>query len=178
MRSLWMVGLNMIVGHLFGQVPTNQDCDGAIAVCQDIYFQANSFSGEGNYPNEINGFNSCLATGELNSVWYTFTVQQSGDLCFTIFPNSNLDDYDWAVFDLTNANCNDIFTGGNLEVSCNYDPLGGLSPATGPNGSTGIGFEPCIPVVVGETYMVNISNFSSSQFGYTLDFTASTAVIF
>lgn len=163
-------------GTALAQIPTNQDCDGAIPVCQDIYFQANSFSGAGNYPNEINGSLSCLFTGEFNSVWYTFTVQTSGDVCFTIIPNNSGDDYDWAVYNLTNANCEEIASDSSLEVSCNYDPLGG-NPQTGPNGMTGLGFEPCIPVQAGETYMVNLSNFTASADGYTLDFSASTAVI-
>jgi hypothetical protein len=91
------------------QVPTDQDCDGAIPVCQDVYSQTNSYSGEGNYPNEINMNSSCLGSGELNSVWYTFSVQQAGQLCFTITPNNTTEDYDWAVYDLTNNQCSDIF---------------------------------------------------------------------
>ncbi|MEM7371288.1 MAG: gliding motility-associated C-terminal domain-containing protein [Bacteroidota bacterium] len=166
----------LIGGTSLAQIPSNQDCDGSIPVCQDIYFQANSFSGSGNYPNEINGALSCLFTGEFNSVWYTFTVQTSGDVCFTIIPNNSGDDYDWAVFNLTNANCGDIATDSSLEVSCNYDPLGG-NPQTGPNGMAGLGFEPCIPVLAGETYAVNLSNFTASADGYTLDFSASSAVI-
>ncbi|MFT4903024.1 MAG: hypothetical protein ACI84S_000729, partial [Thalassomonas sp.] len=59
--------------------PTVQDCDGAIPVCQDIYKEAVSYSGEGNYPNEINSGNSCLS-GEINDAWYIFTVQTGGDL--------------------------------------------------------------------------------------------------
>jgi gliding motility-associated-like protein len=162
------------------QVPTNQDCQGAISVCQDVYVQNNSFIGSGNYPNEINGPVSCLA-GEINCVWYTFTVQTSGDLSFTLTPNGATDDYDWAVYNLSSASCADIYTNPALEVSCNFF---GLPGPTGPNGATLPNGNPnplseaVIPVVAGETYVINISNYSNSQTGYTLDFTASTAQIF
>ncbi|MEZ4938742.1 MAG: gliding motility-associated C-terminal domain-containing protein [Crocinitomicaceae bacterium] len=154
--------------------PTNQDCDGAIPVCQDVYSQANSYVGEGNYPLEIDSGPSCLGSGELNDVWYTFTVQQSGFLCFDITPNVLSEDYDWAVYNMTTNNCSDIYSNSALEVSCNYSGIGGV---TGPNNDGGTNDEPCVNVTQGETYVVNVSNFSSSQNGYTLDFTESTADI-
>ena len=155
--------------------PNNQDCLGAIPVCQSQYVQNNSFTGTGNVPNEIDNTTSCLASGELNDVWYTFTVQQSGLLNFSISPNQLTDDYDWAVYDLTNATCEDIATNPLLEVSCNYS---GASGVTGANGLTGTQNNPPIPVTAGQILVLNVSNFSSTQFGYTLDFGSSTASIF
>lgn len=155
--------------------PNNQDCLGAIPVCQSTYTQNNSYNGEGNIPNEIDNTNSCLGSGELNDVWYTFTVQQSGLLNFSITPNQMTDDYDWAVYDLTNANCEDIATNPLLEVSCNYS---GASGITGANGLAGTQNNPPIPVTAGQIFVLNVSNFSSTQFGYTLNFGASTASIF
>ncbi|PCJ89352.1 MAG: hypothetical protein COA57_02335 [Flavobacteriales bacterium] len=155
--------------------PNSQDCDGAIAVCQNVYSETTSFSGTGNIPNEINSSISCLGSGEKNDVWYVFTVQTAGNLCFTITPNVTADDYDWAVFDLTNANCSDIFNNVALEVSCNYS---GTSGATGANGNAGAQNEPCMTVNVGETYVLNVSQFTTSTNGYTLDFSSSTATIF
>ncbi len=155
--------------------PNNQDCLGAIPVCQSQYVQNNSYTGEGNIPNEIDNINSCLASGELNDVWYTFTVQQTGLLNFSITPNQMTDDYDWAVYDLTNASCEDIATNPLLEISCNYS---GVSGVTGANGLTGTQNNPPIPVTAGQILVLNVSNFSSTQFGYTLDFGNSTASIF
>ncbi|MFN0200449.1 MAG: hypothetical protein ACKVTZ_02960, partial [Bacteroidia bacterium] len=159
-----------------------QDCFNALPVCQSVFQQAQSYQGEGNNPNEINPASSCLATGENNDVWYIFTVQQAGNLCFTITPNNAGDDYDWALFDLTNASCADIFTNPALEVSCNFSANIGCGGATGANGQQagpcGGQNEPCVPVVAGQTFVLNVSNFSSSQSGYTLDFGASSAVIF
>ena len=59
-----------------------QDCVGAIAVCQNIYVQNSSFSGEGNFPNEITG--GCLIEGEVNDVWYIVQVSSPGNLNFII----------------------------------------------------------------------------------------------
>ncbi len=164
------------------QTPNNQDCGGAIPVCQEVYNQANSFSGEGNIIGEINPINSCLGVGERNCVWYTMTIQQDGLLNFTITPNNANDDYDWAVFNLTNASCADIATDASLEVSCNFSGNTGNSGITGANGlTTGLGSsqnEDPIPVLAGETYYIIVCNFNSSQSGYNLDMTASTATIF
>jgi len=155
--------------------PTVQDCLGAIAVCQNVYSEANAYSGTGNIPNEINSGPSCLGSGEKNDVWYTFTTQTAGNVCFTIVPNQASDDYDWAVYNLTSNSCSDIYNISSLEVSCNYS---GTSGNTGPNGLSGSQNEPCIPVQQGQTYVVNVSQFSTSTNGYTIDFSASTASIF
>ncbi|MCH2258833.1 MAG: proprotein convertase P-domain-containing protein, partial [Alteromonas sp.] len=155
--------------------PTVQDCEGAIPVCQNVYSETNAYSGTGNYPNEINDLSSCLGSGEKNDVWYIFTVQNSGNLCFDITPNNLSDDYDWAVYDITNNPCSDIYTDPTLEVACNFS---GTSGITGANGSGGGQNEPCIPVLAGETYVLNVSQFSTSTNGYTLDFGSSTAQIF
>ncbi|OFY26503.1 MAG: hypothetical protein A2275_10965 [Bacteroidetes bacterium RIFOXYA12_FULL_35_11] len=159
----------------------NQDCNGAIPVCQNYFCQESSFVGTGNVSGEIPTGNTCLGSGEKNDSWYIFTVQQSGNVNFTITPNSTTDDYDWAVFNLTNATCAQIPLDASLDVSCNYSSNIGCGGLTGPNGETvncDAQNEPVIPVVAGETYVVNVSNFSSSQSGYSLDFSASTAVIF
>lgn len=181
MIQKYLINIFFIIGlgHAMSQTPTNQDCLGAIPVCQNIYTQNNSFSGEGNFPNEITG--GCLENGELNDVWYTVNVVSSGNLNFSINPNNNFDDYDWAVFNLTNATCNSL-NASNL-VSCSYS---GTPGSTGPTGGTSqtsadpfdSPFNAQIPVSAGETYVINISNWSSTQNGYTLNFTNSTASIF
>ncbi|MEM9932271.1 MAG: PKD domain-containing protein [Bacteroidota bacterium] len=171
---LWLVGN---ISFLFAQLPPNQpeqDCFNAIPVCSPVFVQANSYQGEGLNPLEINPQFSCLATAERNDVWYILTIQQAGDLAFTLTPQTASDDYDWAVYNLTNNSCASIFENATLEVSCNYAKEMG---PTGPNGSLGDQFEAAIPVQVGGTYVINVSNFSGSSSGYTLDFTASTATI-
>lgn len=174
------------VFYLTAQTPTDQDCLGAIPVCQYTYYQSNSYSGEGNYPSEISTSGcpaSCMSDGEKNDVWYVFTVQTSGNLLFNITPNNSSDDYDWAVYDLTNANCSDIYSNSSLQVSCNWSATSGV---TGANGGSSLNCADAsdpndnavIPVTAGETYVLNVSNYSSTQYGYTLDFTPSSASIF
>lgn len=152
-----------------------QDCPNAIIICQDIYSQTNSYQGSGNNPNEINAGLSCLDDGEMNDVWYIFTAQQTGFVSFTISPLNPLDDYDWAVFNLTHATCSEIFVNPALEVACNFSAIPGN---TGANGNAGAPNTPTINVTAGETFVINVSNFSSTQSGYTIDFTASSVTLY
>lgn len=153
-----------------------QDCQGAIPVCDWKFQQDSPFTGSGNVPHEVNSSISCLGGGEINSVWYTFTTQSGGDVNFTIKPNNPLNDYDWAVFNLTSAACSDIFTDASLLVSCNFAAYPG---PTGANNGPLPQNMPVIPVQAQETYVLIITNFSpNNQAGYQLDFSASTAQIF
>ena len=178
--------------NLVGQVPTVQDCLGAIPVCTEVYSETISPSGAGNYPNEINSFlfgGFCCMGSEASSIWYTFTVNQTGDFGFTLTPNSIDDDYDWALFDITGKSCSDIFTDPTTQVSCNaagniecHGPTGanGMSPydiqgfgcENNPPGLNG-GFSPhnaIVPVTQGNTYVLCVSNWTQSTNGYTIDF--------
>ena len=188
MKNTILFVLLLTTTALWAQIPTDQDCLGAIPVCQDIYVQANAYSGTGNYPNEIPSGQSCpgncMNSGEKNDVWYIFTVQIGGDLGFTITPNNLGDDYDWAVYSLNQYKCQDIYGHvAQMQVSCNWSGTPGV---TGPNGNSNLscqnsgGSPYCakIPVSEGETYVINISNYTSSQSGYTLDFSGSTAQIY
>ncbi|MEL6132827.1 MAG: PKD domain-containing protein, partial [Bacteroidota bacterium] len=184
--GLWLT-IAMFPSHTWAQgtPPAESDCLGAIPVCQGAYFQPNSYVGTGAAMQEINGANSCLATGEKNGAWYIFTVQTTGQLCFDITPVNPTNDYDWAVYDLTNNTCSDIFNTPSMEVSCNYSGATNCNGVTGANGNTSgpcaSQNESCLNVTVGETYALYVSNFSSTnQSGYTLDFTVpgTTADIF
>jgi gliding motility-associated-like protein len=177
--------------NAYAQVPTNADCLGAIPVCQTVYSFNSSVHGIGNYAdipvmgsaNEDHCPGNCISAGEQNTTWFIFTTQTAGLLNFTISPVSGSDDYDWAVFNMTTNGCSDIYSGG-MQVSCNYCLNTG---STGPNGGTGYacwGPNSCsqynapIPVGANQTYVLMVDNFSSSNNGYTLDFSASSAQIF
>ncbi|NVO03720.1 MAG: gliding motility-associated C-terminal domain-containing protein [Bacteroidetes bacterium] len=184
-----------INSNLYSQVPTVQDCLGAIPICQNTYSTTNSYVGAGNYQNEINTLSSsCLSSGggENNSVWYTFTAQTTGNFSFILTPNNNNDDYDWGVYNLTNAGCADIYSNPSLEISCNsYGALtgyngptgastasGGTTNSNGPGDINGPPWNADIPVVAGGTYVIMIDNWTSSQNGYAINFGGSTATIF
>lgn len=201
----FILHLSFIVGLSLSsrsQVPTVQDCLGAIPVCQDIYTQATTYLGSGNYPNEIynnpgNCVNDCPGScldGEQNSVWYVFTVQTSGMLRMTITPFYNADDYDWAVYDITVLRCSDIYSMyPQMQKSCNawgsstFNGPTGISSAMGGtahcnhcgDGSGTSKWNADLAVTAGRTYVLIIENWGTTpQGGYTLDFSASTASIY
>jgi hypothetical protein len=175
------------------QVPTTQDCKGAVAVCDYIYQEDSTANGFGNYyeiPTGQNcGSGHCM-DGEKNSRWYVFTVVESGQLRFEITPTTSSDDYDWAVFNITTYSCDDIKLHPNWMMrSCNAAGGSGYQGATGINTLNG-GNSNCnnggftnkwnadLSVFQGETYVLVVSDWTQTPGGYTLDFTASSAVIF
>ena len=153
-----------------------QNCIDGIAVCQAGYTQTNTYLGAGTVV-ELNSTNQgCLASGELNCVWYIIQVSVSGQLALSITPSNLSNDYDFAVWNISANGCQDIYNGG-LPIACNYS---GMSGATGLSGTiTGAQWNSTITVTAGQTLALNISNFSQlNQSGYVLDFSASTASIF
>lgn len=165
-----------VSNSVFAQASSG-DCIGAIPVCQISYDVPVLNVPQDNVPNEISGILSCLATGEDNGVWYTFTVQTNGILHFNIIPYVPNDDYDWALFDLTNADCEDIKTNGALEVACNFSSSTTNNGITGANGGPNPQDEPTVNVFAGQRFVLYISNFSQSTNGYKLDFGGSTAQV-
>lgn len=177
----------------YAQIPTTQDCKGAIAVCDYIYVEDSTAAGYGNYLEIPNGGNNCpnhCMDGEHNSRWYIWTVVESGDLRFEITPQVQTDDYDWSVFDITEHSCDDVWNNvGSILSSCNAAGGAGYQGSTGVSSLNG-GTNNCnnggptnkwnadIPVVEGETYVLVVSDWTQTPGGYTLDFSASTAVIF
>ncbi|MEM6344680.1 MAG: PKD domain-containing protein [Bacteroidota bacterium] len=152
-----------------------QDCIGALPVCSPILPIPFTYQGEGLNPNEIDGTLSCLGGGEVNDVWFEILIANDGVLDFVITPVDPFDDYDWAIYDMTSASCTDIATNASLEVSCNFS---GLSGNTGPTSTSPVGgpFNAPFPVYAGESYVINVSNWSGSGSGFTLDFSLSTGL--
>lgn len=180
--GLTLMALLFCAGKAMAQAP-EQDCFNGISVCQPVYSQANSYSGEGTVE-ELDGTNQdCLGSGEKNGVWYIINVTSPGNLEFTITPNDLTDDYDFGMWDITGVGCDAIFnyatgtTNPYLPVRCNYS---GSPGATGcSNTITGAQWELGLPVNAGQTFALYISNFEdATQNGYTLDFSASTASIY
>ncbi|MFH0867465.1 MAG: hypothetical protein V1904_14830 [Bacteroidota bacterium] len=156
-----------------------QDCDGALPVCNQIYVQDLSYTDYWD-TDEIPDATTCLYTGENNSVWYIFTVQANGDFSFTL---NTTKDYDFALYNLTLiGGCDAIPT--STPVLCNYSDDYGLTGATLPVNATiprGIGWNgpatmPGIPVTAGTTYVLIVDNWTGDAAGYTLDFGTSPVV--
>lgn len=159
-----------------------QDCDGAIPVCDYTYTQANSYTGYGNEQELVVG-STCLYGGESNSVWYVFTPQTTGDMAFII---ATAKDYDWALYDLTDiGGCDNVPS--STPVLCNYSGTLGNTGTTIPTNATvprseddlGVPTMDGIPVTAGNDYALLINNYTSDANGYTLtfDISAGTADI-
>jgi hypothetical protein len=125
----------------------------------------------------LNNNQACLGAGELNSVWFRIPIASDGNLNFTIRPTEYDTDFDWVIYNLTNANCADIYTNPTLETECSFS--GNTSPLgiTGANGGPNPQDEPVIPVLAGEEYYLLVSNFSATFSGFQLDMTHSTCGI-
>ncbi len=162
-----------------------QDCYGAIPVCQSSYSQSTSFTGTGSI-NDLSPANQgCLTTGENNSVWYIVNITTPGSFTFDIIPNAATDDYDFAVWDLTDKSCADL-TAGQPPIRCNYASLANSAPGgnTGLNttsnatslGASGPSYSSSINATVGQTFLILINNASSSTSGYNLNFGGTASV--
>ena len=165
--SLFILFIFLLVLQLKAQ-PTVQDCLGAVSVCQSSFtvsqLPTNSF---GNFHPEI-GSGTCQGADNKVSYWMKVFIKSSGNLCFSITPISGGDDYNYSVFNLTNAICSDLLTNAAaLEVKCEYSTLTQAGQSTGD----------CLPVQTGETYMIYAVNYAPSTFGFSIDFSSSSAVI-
>ncbi|MFM7016892.1 MAG: T9SS type A sorting domain-containing protein, partial [Bacteroidota bacterium] len=142
------------------------------------------FLGSGNYcdyPGNTNGCStgSCIVVGERNAVWYSFGTNASGNIAFTLTPNSPVD-YDWALYDVTGQTngCSAIAAGTIAPVRCSY--WGG----TGPTGMSATGTETCdgtsgtldgwaniLATTANKQYLLFVSNYSLTTFvGYSINF--------
>ena len=161
----------------FGQ--NSADCIGAQNVCNNPNFTFSATVNNGNI-NELPGTNSvsnpalnpasanmgCLLAGENNPQWLILNVTTSGVLEFSFgaagSPNPQVGLYDWAMWPYTPTTCNDIMNNILPPVRCNWNALGagGTGIGTVPPGGSPGNFEPALPVVAGQQYVICISNFS------------------
>lgn len=165
--------------HLMTTGP-EQDCASASSVCQQSYTQSNSYSGYGN-TQEVVG--TCLTMQETNSVWYTFTVQNSGTFTFML---NTANDYDFALYDITTIGCAGVPSA--TPARCNYSSTYGSTGLTLPVsatiplsiGAAGIPTMPGLNVTAGQTFALIIDNYTGDINGYSLTFGsgAGSALIF
>jgi gliding motility-associated-like protein len=188
-RTIAILGI-AFSGTLLAQTTSTSDCDGAIQLCGGTYTETSAPTGTGNVY-EFTG--TCNANLESESMWYTFTVQDAGNLSFVLDPASDIDDYDWGLFNITNGGCAGINAqdGSSPEVECNSYGLfgsngntgistadGGSGTSNGPGDLNGPPFNADLPVAVGQTYALVVMNWTGSTNGYSIDFTQSTASIY
>lgn len=180
--------LTVVLTNGLNAQTSTSDCAGAIPLCGGIYTELSAPLGTGNVY-EFTG--TCNQNLESASLWYTFTVQEAGDLSFILDPANDVDDYDWGLFNITSGGCAGIQDGSSPEVNCNsYGSLvtngptgissanGGTGTSNGPGDVSGPPFNADLPVQVGQTYALVVMNWTGSPDGYTIDFTQSTANIY
>ncbi len=171
-----------------------QDCGLFQPICAPSFTVGNpGFSGIGNIC-DFNGANICLVNGERSSAWYEFSILSNGAVEFSIVPNDWFGapslvstDYDFAVWKTAGAGavtCSNIEAGA-IPLRCNFSGLGvtgiysssnGVSPLAYPG--FGAAFQSKINVVAGEKYALVISNYTVSNSGFNLNFSATSPIAY
>lgn len=171
MQKRFFFLLVLFVSCLNAQV--SNDCTTATPICRNtpITGGVNGFGID-----DFGGASSsgCLeetATGviESNSAWYTFKTNASGQLGFNIGHDS-LEDWDFALY--LAEDCADL----GDPIRCNFfdnsDENQFIGVGEDPTGATtSLQYEDWLTVTSGETYYLLINNFSSSDSGFTIQFT-------
>jgi gliding motility-associated-like protein len=174
-RKLAVLGLGLI---LWAQSLPESDCINAIPVCQQTYTYTNSPPDFGQTQELTN--NTCLLNNEQKTVWFIFTVQQSGTFGFTV--NTSYD-YDFALWDITNSSC--AIVGNTAPIRCNFSADNGATGLDANNPQAGslswdASQPPIMPglnVTAGQTFVLLLDNYTRDQTGFTITFSG-TAQIF
>lgn len=168
-----------------------QDCASPILVCQANNFIPNpgfqAFGAVCDFPSGIN----CLASGERGSCWFLINVATAGEVQFDIVPNDwtgfSSTDYDFAIWRLqannvcdgnnTNGVCCTEIAAGAAPDECDYSALGVTGcygaaddiapPAYAPFYNTA--YQNAPTALAGYQYVINVSNFSNSTAGFSLN---------
>ena len=167
-----------------------QECSYPNPVCnQNISIGDPGYAGYGNICDFSSSY--CLASGERGSAFYEINISSNGTLDFDIVPNdwpgapsTASTDYDFAVWKTAGSGavtCAQIAAGTGSPVRCNYDAKGvtgcystGNAPAAYPGFNTS--YETGIAVSAGETYLLEVSNFSNSTSGFSLNFSSGSPI--
>src|ERR1700761_7585345 len=167
--------------------PEQTACN-AIPLCGGKFFNPYSYQGTG--PGVDLRATPCVPdSAETNTMWMRVTIANAGKLSFSIIPVDPLDDYDFAVLNITTTPC-DSLTPGSV-VRCNYNndlpgtnitgTVGLADTATQPYvqaGITGWPFAQSIDAAAGETFLILVNNYGHDaapgpSHGFTIDFTSS-----
>ncbi len=160
-----------------------QDCSTAIPLCnKNLYTQA-SMAQYGPSPGPTP---SCFGNPSQQDMFIQFTITKSGTLAWTATPNVITDEFDWCLWDIT-AGCP------GTVACCNYDYANGSSLGFGMQNSAGNvpcgyngaplipkpqqEFSPTMAVTAGSTYVIQFSNYNSTNNGFTFSWTNSTCLI-
>ncbi len=178
---LFVSGILGTTPRAFAQTATGpeQDCANALPVVRNIILQQLSYSGAGQNGTDLGITPSCGIIREVNSSWYRVNVGVTGSLSFTITPNNNEDDYNFAAYRAPAntpglSDCIGISNGANF-AACSFNPGSGVTGADNDFVRSFPGsFTPAISVNAGDVVLICVSN-TGGRSGFTLDFSKSTA---
>jgi gliding motility-associated-like protein len=154
------------------QATGNSDACASTFICSNLGFNDIS-NGPGLNPTEGCGGSNCV-TGENYSNWYTFTAATTGALTFTIDPNVNAEDFDFAVFG-PNPVCGAL----GAPLRCSYaanSSFTGLGSGAIDNSEDvfGNGWVAPMNVTAGQTYMLMVNNWTAGGAGFNILFGGAT----
>ncbi len=177
-----MLLFSIISLSLSAQSLPEQQCSGAIPICRVTISNPTGYPRFAEQP-----IFPCLGRAEA-PVWYELTAQNTGSFGFVINTIDPTDDYDWAVYDITERGCAGISAAIVQPISCNRSPAFGLTGATrmGMSSNVGAGFgaspvNELIPVQRGRRYALVVSHYLRRNFprgtnsGFSLNFSESSA---
>ena len=151
-----------------------EDCIGSITICN-----GQSFNNTTNNTGQVADLNlstaGCLANNERQGTWYNFTISASGQVAFDINPADPADDYDFAIWGPfpPGSTPSSICPPLSAPLRCSYAaPSGttGLNYTAGDltEGAIGDKWVRYLDVVVGQVYLLYISNWSQSGLEFSL----------
>ena len=170
-QRLFFIFLVLVGGLLNAQV--SNDCANAVPICSNTPINGGA-SGFG--VDDFNGATSsgCLeatTTGaiESNSSWYRFRTNATGQLGFNIGHDAS-EDWDFALY--LASDCNNL----GDPIRCNFfdnrDENRYIGVGMDPTGNTdSLQYEDWITVEPGQDYYLLINNFTSSDSGFSIQFT-------
>jgi hypothetical protein len=142
------------------------DCLNATPLCSDATFAGNS--NDFGYQ-ELNAGNAGCLGVETESFWYYWQPATNGNMEFTITPGAGFVDYDFAIWQTTD--CNNLGTPVRCSFSAVTTPTG-LSNGAGDNSEDplGDGWVEDLPMLVGQTYILLVDNYTGNTTPFTIDF--------
>lgn len=176
----------LLAKALVGQhcIHTGQTPASAIFICNsDTYIQPSVPPCGGNLllPLPCGGGN---LYANKNPVWFRFACFSSGTLGFIITPDDMSEDFNWALFDKTGQNPDDVFSDETMFVACNWSSDPGetgtseegvlLTVCSGTGQNT---FSTMPWIVQGREYLLMVSRNADGQNGFQLEFAGGSAII-
>ena len=182
----------LFIGKIFSQ---SNNCSGAVSGCStpgfnisppdpatDIPdFGTGTISNPSTNPNASPGNTGCLLTGETSSTFITINIVSNGTLAWSI-QGATPGCFDWIMWPYNSTTCASIQAGTLPPVACCWNgACGGFTgmclPGALPAGANQGDFENALNVLAGQSYLLCLSNFSSTQQNVNLNFFGTAQVV-